>query len=130
MGIHGFITLMIGGGAVSGAPAPAEMNKLPGAGWYPVALGDSWLLQGAASRVGGALWVVAGIGLLAASASMLGIVIPTTAWRSIAMASAATGLVAIALFFHPYYAIAIAIDLAIVAAATSLDASSRNVLGI
>lgn len=130
MAIHGLITLAIGGVAVSGAPTPPEMNRLPGAGWYPVALGESWLLQSTAARIGGVLWVTAGLGLLATAASVFGIVIPTSAWRTIGLISASTGLAAVVVFFHPYYAVAIVVDIAIIAAATTLEATSRNVLGI
>jgi len=128
--IHGLITLAIGSVAVGGAPTPPEMSRLPGAAWYPVPLGDSWLLQGTFTRIGGVLWVVAGLGLVATAASILGIVIPTSAWRPIGLVSASAGLVAVVVFFHPYYAIAIAVDVAIIAAATSLEATSRNALGI
>jgi len=130
MAIHGIITLAIGGVAVGGAPTPPEMNRLPGAGWYPVPLGDSWLLHGTAARVGGVLWLMAGLGLLATAASMFGVGVPTSAWRAIGLISASTGLAALVVFFHPYYAIAIIVDVAIIAAATSLEATSRNALGI
>jgi hypothetical protein len=129
IGLHGLITLAIGGAAVSGAPTPPEMNKLPGAGWYPVPLGDSWLLHGGAAQMGGVLWVLAGIGLLLTAASVFGFVMPG-AWRQVGLVSGALGLAGLALFFHPYYVIAIAANLAIVAAATVLEPTARRVLGI
>jgi hypothetical protein len=46
-------------------------------------VGDSWLLQDGAARIGGVLWVVAGLGLLATGASVFGILLPTSAWRGI-----------------------------------------------
>ena len=127
--LHGLITLVIGGTAVSGAPTPPEMSKLPGAGWYPVPLGESWLLHGGAAQMGGVLWVLAGIGLLLTAASVFGFVLPG-AWRHIGLASGALGLAGLALFFHPYFVIAIAANLAIIAGATALEPTARRLLGI
>jgi hypothetical protein len=127
--LHGLITLAIGGAAVGGAPTPAGMSRLPGAGWYPVALGDSWLLRGAAAQMGGVLWVLAGIGLLLTAASVFGLIIPG-AWRQAGLISGALGLAGIALFFHPYFVVAIAADLALIAAATVLEPTARRILGI
>jgi hypothetical protein len=105
------------------------MSRLPGAGWYPVALGDSWLLRGGAAQMGGVLWLLAGIGLLLTAASVFGFVMPG-AWRLLGLTSGALGLAGVALFFHPYFAIAIVADLALVAAATVLEPTARRVLGI
>jgi hypothetical protein len=127
--LHGLITLAIGGVAASGAPTPTEMSRLPGAGWYPVPLGESWLLRGEASQIGGAVWVVAGIGLLLTAAAMLGFVLPE-AWRQVGLISAVFGLAGLALFFHPYYVIGIAMNLAIIGAATILELTARRVFGI
>jgi hypothetical protein len=127
--LHGLITLAIGGTAASGAPTP-EMSKLPGAGWYPVALGDSWLLRGGAAQIGGVLWVLAGVGLLLTAASIFGFILPAGAWRQIALASGALGLAGIALFFHPYYVVAIVANLALIAAATVLEPTARRLLGM
>lgn len=127
--LHGLITLAIGGAAVSGTPTSSEMSKLPGAGWYPVPMGESWLLRGGAAQLGGVLWVVAGIGLLLTAASVFGFILPG-AWRQVGLISGALGLAGIALFFHPYYVIAIAANLALIAAATVLEPTARRVLGI
>jgi hypothetical protein len=129
LALHGLITLAIGGVAVGGAPTPPEMGKLPGVGWYPVALGDSWLLRGGAAQMGGVLWVLAGLGLLLTAASVFGFVMPG-AWREAALISGALGLAGIALFFHPYYAVAVVANLALIAAATVLEPTARRVLGI
>jgi hypothetical protein len=127
--LHGLITLAIGGVAASGAPTSAEMSRLPGAGWYPVPLGESWLLRGQASQVGGVIWVVAGIGLLLTAAPMFGFVLPG-AWRQVALISAVLGLAGLAVYFHPYYVIGIAMNLAIIGAATILEPTARRVFGI
>ena len=127
--VHGLITLAIGGVAVSGAPTPPEMSKLPGAAWYPVPLGESWLLQGGAAQLGGALWLLAGIGLLLTAAAVFGFILPG-AWREVGLVAGALGLVGVALFFHPYYVIAIAANLALIAAVTVMDPTARRLLGI
>ena len=127
--VHGLITLAIGGVAISGAPTPPEMGKLPGAGWYPVPLGESWLLHGGAAQLGGALWVLAGIGLLLTAASVFGFILPR-AWRQVGMMSGVLGLAGVALFFHPYYVIAVAANLALIAAATVMEPTARRLLGI
>jgi hypothetical protein len=124
--IHGLITVAVGMGSASNTGGVTA----PGTSWYPVALGQSWLLQGDVARLGGGLWVIAGIGLLATAASVFGIVLPSGAWPTLGLISAVTALAALALFFHPYYAIAIVANLAIVAAATVFRATSKSVLGI
>jgi hypothetical protein len=129
LGLHGLITLAIGGVAVSGAPTPSDMSRLPWAGWYPVPLGESWLLRGVAAQIGGILWVLAGLGLLVTAASVFDVVLPG-AWRQVGLISGALGLAGIALFFHPYYLLAIAANLALVAAATAFEPTARRLLGI
>lgn len=124
--VHGLITTAIGAGSLSN---PRGMT-VPGTDWFPVALGQSWMLQGDTGRVGAGLWLVAGIGLIATAAAVLGIVVPANLWPTLALGSAVVGLMAVAVFFHPYYAIAIAIDLAIVAAATVFRATTKSVFGI
>ena len=79
--------------------------------------------------MGGVLWVLAGIGLLLTAASVFGFVLPG-AWRHIGLASGALGLAGLALFFHPYFVIAIAANLAIIAGATALEPTARRLLGI
>jgi hypothetical protein len=130
MTIHGLITLVIGSAAVSGAAPVPGAASLPGAGWYPVPLGQSWLLQGDAARIGGVLWVIAGLGLIATAASVFGFIIPTSAWRALGLVSAVSGLAALVAYFHPYYAIAVVVNLAILAAATLMEERSRGLLGI
>ena len=126
LAIHGLITIAVGSGSVSN---PVGVQA-PGTSWYPVALGQSWLLGGDVARFGGALWVLAGIGLVATAASVFGIVLPTGAWPTLGLISAVSALLAVAVFFHPYYVIAVIANLAIVAAATVFRATAKNVLGI
>jgi hypothetical protein len=124
--VHGLITTAIGAGSLSN---PRGVT-VPGTDWFPVALGQSWMLQGDVARLGSVLWLAAGIGLIATAAAVLGIVVPANMWSALGLASAVVGLMAVAVFFHPYYAIAIAVDVAIVAAATVFRATTKSVFGI
>lgn len=126
--LHGLITLAVGGAAVSGAATPTEMGRLPGAAWYPIPLGESWLLRGGAAQIGGLVWAFAGIGLLLTAASLFGFVMPG-AWRQLGLVSGTLGLAGLALFFHPYFVIAIALNLGIIVAATVLEPTARRILG-
>lgn len=67
--VHGLITTAIGAGSISNPRGVA----VPGTDWYPVALGQSWMLQGDAAKFGAGLWLIAGIGLIATSAAILGV---------------------------------------------------------
>jgi hypothetical protein len=124
--IHALITVGIGAGIISNPRGVAA----PGTAWFPVALGQSWLLPIGIAKFSGALWLVAGIGLLATGAAILGLGLPRPAWPTLGLLSALVSLVALALFFHPYYAIAIVVNVAIVAAATVFRSTVKNVLGI
>ena len=126
LAIHGLITIAVGSGSVSN---PLGV-KAPGTAWYPIALGQSWLLQGDVARLAGSLWVLAGVGLMATAASVFGIVLPTGAWPTLALISALSALIAVALFFHPYYAVAVVANLLILAAVTVFRATAKNMLGI
>jgi hypothetical protein len=124
--VHGLITTAIGAGSLSN---PRGVT-VPGMDWFPVALGQSWMLQGDASRLGAVLWLAAGIGLIATAAAVMGIVVPANLWPTLGLASALVGLMAVAVFFHPYYAIAIVVNVAIVAAATVFRGTTKSVFGI
>jgi hypothetical protein len=124
--VHGLITAAIGAGSISNPRGIAA----PGTDWYPVALGESWMLHGDAARLGAGLWVIAGVGLLSTAASILGIALPTGIWPTLGLASAVIGLLALALFFHPYYAIGVAINLGVVIAATVARSAVKTVFGV
>lgn len=124
--IHGLITLASGLGSASNPKGIA----VPGVSWYQTALGQSWVLPSNMAGLGGLLWVVAGVGLVATAAAIIGIAIPTNAWPMLATGSAIVGLIAVALFFHPYYAVAIVVNIAIIAAATVFRSTAQNLLGI
>lgn len=114
---QGLITTMIGFGGVTKPDAPPI--ALPALfGWWPAPLGRSWLIDAlhlgsGASMIGNALWLVAGLALLAAGLGWLGVPALSGVWQPVAVGGAAVGLVALALFFHPLYLVAALINLAI-----------------
>jgi hypothetical protein len=126
---HGLITTMIGFGGVTRPDAPA-MTVPAWFGWWPGPFGRSWLIDAldlgsGASMVGSALWLVAGLALLGAGLGWLGVPALSGAWQPLAVGGAAVGLVALALFFHPLYLVAVVIDVAIVVLASGIVAPAR-----
>jgi hypothetical protein len=115
---HGLVTAAIGAGSLAGGPGvpnPAWLN------WWPAPLGRSWLLDalplGAPGvALGGGLWVAGGVMLIAAGAGVLGLPGLHGAWQTLALVGACLSLVALALYLHPYYALGIALNVAIAAA--------------
>ena len=115
---HGLITTMIGWGGVMKPDAPA-VTMPAWFGWWPGPFGRSWLvdalhLGSGASMAASALWVIAGLSLIGAGLGWLGAPVLSGMWQPLAVGGAALGLVALALFFHPFYAVAVLIDVAIV----------------
>ena len=115
---HGLITTMIGFGGVTKPDAPA-MTLPAWFGWWPGPFGRSWLIDGlhlgaGASMVGSALWLVAGLAFLGAGLGWLGVPALSGVWQPLALGGAAVGLVALALYFHPIYLVAVLINVAIV----------------
>lgn len=116
--VHGLITTMIGFGGVTKPDAPA-MTLPAWFGWWPGPFGRSWLIDAmhlgsGVSMMGNALWLVAGLALLAAGLGWLGVPALSGVWQPLALGGAALGLVALALFFHPFYLVAVLINVAIV----------------
>lgn len=116
---HGLITTMIGVGAVMNPNGPAM--TLPSLfSWWPGPFGRSWLIDALglgtpASILGGLIWVVAGVALVGAGFGWLGAPGLRDMWQPLAFGGAAVGLVAVALYFHPLYLVALVIDLAVAA---------------
>jgi hypothetical protein len=115
---HGLITTAIGSGTITGADKPG----VPGTSWtvWPTALGRSWVIDGlqlgtGASVAGGVLWGAAGLALLGAGFGLFGVPGLRAIWQPLAVAGGGVSLAALALYFHPIYAIGIAINLAILA---------------
>ena len=114
--LHGLITTAIGAGTISGPDTPGLAGT--SLSWWPTALGRSWAFDGlqlgtAASVAGGAVWGAAGLALLGAGLGLWGVPGLERVWQPLAMAGAGTSLVALLLYFHPWYALALAVNAAI-----------------
>jgi hypothetical protein len=116
--VHGLITTMIGVGAVANPNSPA-MTLPSWFSWWPGPFGRSWLVDAldlgtGASVLGGLVWLAAGVTLVAAGLGWLGVPGLRDLWQPLAFVGAAVGLVALALYFHPFYLVAVVIDVAVV----------------
>ncbi len=126
---HGLITTMIGFGGLTKPDAPA-MAMPAWLGWWPGPFGRSWLvdtlhLGSGVSMIGNGLWLVAGLALVAAGLGWLGVPALSGVWQPLALGGAAVGLVALALFFHPFYLAAVLINVAIVVTVSGALAPAR-----
>jgi hypothetical protein len=115
---HGLITAMIGFGSMSG-PTAATMPTPSWLGWWPGTLGRSWAfdalnLGSGPAVIGGLLWLAAGLALVGAGLGWLGVPAVSSQWQMLALVGAVLGLAALALYFHPFYFVAIVIDVVIV----------------
>jgi hypothetical protein len=116
--LHGLITTFIGVGAVTAPNAPA-MSLPTWFNWWPGPFGRSWLVDtlnlGTMGGVGGGLlWLGAGVLIVAAGAGLLGFAPVRDLWPLLAVAGGAVALVALAVYFHPIYLAAVAINLVLV----------------
>jgi hypothetical protein len=116
---HGLITTMIGVGAVTRPDAPA-MTLPAFFSWWPGPFGRSWAIEAlglgsAAAVVGGLVWLASGLALVAAGLGWLGVGPLAGLSSALAVIGAALGLVALVLYFHPLYLVAVAINLALLA---------------
>ncbi len=75
--------------------------------------------------IGNGLWLVAGLALLASGLGWLGVPALSGVWQPLALGGAAVGLVALALFFHPLYLVAVLINVAIVVLVAGVVAPTR-----
>lgn len=116
---HGLITTMIGVGAVTKPDAPAV--TLPSwFAWWPGPFGRSWVFEAlglgtGAAMIGGLVWVASGLALAASGLGWLGFGALEGLTSTLAVVGAALGLVALVLYFHPLYLLAVAINVAILA---------------
>lgn len=116
---HGVITAMIGVGAVTKPDAPA-MTPPAFFSWWPGPFGRSWAFEAlglgtVAAVVGGLVWLVSGLALVAAGLGWIGVGPLAGLTSALAVVGAALGLVALVLYFHPLYLVAIAINLVLLA---------------
>jgi hypothetical protein len=115
---HGLITTMIGFGSMTN-PGSAAMPSPSWLGWWPGTLGRSWAfdalnLGSGPAVIGGLLWLAAGLALVGAGLGWLGVSVVSNQWQMLALVGAVLGLTALALYFHPFYVVAIVIDVVIV----------------
>lgn len=115
---HGLITMMIGMGAVTKPDAPA-MTLPAFFSWWPGPFGRSWAFEAlglgtAAAVVGGLVWLASGMALVVAGLGWVGIGPLAGLTSAFSVTGAALGLVALVLYFHPLYLVAVAINLALV----------------
>ena len=116
---HGVITSAIGFATVSNPAAPAM--AMPGfMSWWPGPFGRSWLFEAVglgspAAVVGGAVWLLSGLALVAGGLGWLGIGGLADLRYALLVAGAGLGVLAVVLYFHPFYLAALLINLAIVA---------------
>ncbi|HZD57269.1 MAG TPA: hypothetical protein VE136_11125 [Anaerolineales bacterium] len=119
--IHGLITAFQSGGSFGSTPSSGLQNP-SWVNWWQVNLGRSWLLswlgleRTPVTWIGGMLWLVGGIALAAAGLGVLGFIIPTEWWRSLAIAGAAISLFMLVVYFHPLTIIGGGLSLAILVA--------------
>ncbi|HEY7525234.1 MAG TPA: hypothetical protein VIA82_00105 [Candidatus Limnocylindria bacterium] len=116
--LHGLITSYIGFGAVT-SPNAAPLTMPAWMAWWPGPFGRSWAFEalglgGGASVAGGFVWLAAGLALLGGGLGWLGIGPLEGARYALLVAGAALGLLALALYFHPFYLAAVLINIAIV----------------
>jgi hypothetical protein len=117
--LHGLI--VIGQSSCSFNPVGGVKNP-SWLSWWPSNLGQSWLLSGLGiqhsvlARAGGVLWLAAGIALVAAGLSVVGLVLPTALWPSLALTGAVISLVMLIIYLHPFYGIGICASIVLLAA--------------
>jgi hypothetical protein len=117
--VHGLI--VAGQSASSFNPGGGVQNPAWLNGW-PANLGQSWLLTALGiertlvARAGGFLWLVAGLALVAAGLGILGLVIPFTWWRGLALSGAVISLAMLAIYLHPFYGVGIGASVVLMAA--------------
>ena len=120
--IHGLIVAGQSAGSF-GSTIPNELQNPSFVSWWPINMGRSWLFSWLGLekalivyRIGGLLWLVGGIALVAAGLSVLGFIIPADWWRSLAIGGAAISFFMLALYLHPIMIIGTASSLAVLVA--------------
>lgn len=105
--LHGLIVAGQATGSF-GSTIPNEIQNPAFVSWWPVNMGRSWLFSWlglekalAVYRIGGLLWLLGGIALVAAGLGLLGFIVPATGWRNLAVAGGAISLFMLAVYLHP-----------------------------
>jgi hypothetical protein len=117
--------LLLVHGLITSAQARTGFNPSEGAAnpgwlsWWPVNLGQSWVFKQVGpgrsipGTLAGVLWLVAGLCLIAAALGLFGFIIPATLWRLLAGIGAGLSLVVFVFYAHPFYAVGIGANLAV-----------------
>jgi hypothetical protein len=120
--LHGLIVVGQAAGSF-GSTIPNELQNPSFVSWWPINMGRSWLFSWlglertlAVYRIGGLLWLVGGIALIAAGLGVLGFIVPTDWWRELAIGGAAISLFMLAVYLHPITIIGTASSLAVLVA--------------
>ena len=120
--LHG---LIVAGQSVGsfGSTIPNELQNPSFVSWWPINMGRSWLFSWlglektlVTYRIGGLLWLAGGIALVAAGLGVLGWIVPTDWWRSLAIGGGAVSLIMLAIYFHPITIIGTASSIAVLVA--------------
>ena len=130
--LHGLISAAQAVGSFSsseGIPNPNWLN------WWPTHLGKSWLLsqlgigQSLFTIIVGVLGLVSGVCIIASGLGLIGFVIPPHWWRPLAGAGAASSLIYFAIYAHPFFAVGIGANIAILVVLLWIGWPSIDVLG-
>ena len=120
--LHGLIVAGQSAGSF-GSTIPNELQNPSFVSWWPINMGRSWLfaLLGLdrtvlVYRIGGLLWLAGGIALVAAGLGVLGFIVPSDWWRTLAISGAALSLFMLAVYLHPLMIIGTASSLAVLIA--------------
>lgn len=132
LAVHGLINAFQSIGSFKPTGGIPNPNWL---GWWPVAMGQSWLLArlgiefSFAGMLAGILWLAAGATLIAAGLGLFGFLIPATWWRPLAGIGAALSLLMLILYANPMYLVGIGANLAILIVLLWAQWPSAEVLG-
>lgn len=114
---HGLITGAIGFAAVTN-PNGQAMAMPSWVSWWPGPFGTSWLFEAlhlgaAASVLGGLVWLASALMLIAGGLGWIGFGALEPVRIQLLIGGAAIGLLALALYFHPFYLLGVLINAAI-----------------
>ena len=87
--VHGLIVTAQSSGSFKPVTGPIGVENPSWVSWWPTQLGQSWLLSYLGLEkspivvIGGVLWLISGIALVAAGLGVIGFFIPIELWRSL-----------------------------------------------
>lgn len=119
--LHGLTTAAQSSGSF-GSTASSGIQNPSWVSWWPTNLGQSWLLswlgleKAPFTWISGVLWLAGGIALAAAGLGVLGFIIPSDWWRTLAIAGGAISLFMLVVYLHPFTIIGTALSIAILVA--------------